>query len=250
MSSVSCLHMTAERCNLLPAMARKPRAKKLPPLAQRLLKCRTEKDWSQSYVGRALHVTRNAVSLWESGDSTPAPDRLRRAAVLFGKSYEWLSTGRGSEQETNTHVEGLRLVGDIAAGVWREVSESQDMDYSRVPVAPVNDYPTEAQYALKIAGNSLDRIAKDGAIIHCVDVGMAGLTPREGDLVCVERIRAGLREMTVKRIRKGNGALELWPESYDPTHQEKLAYKPPRGEGEVIIKAIVIGVFQSIPRGS
>jgi transcriptional regulator with XRE-family HTH domain len=249
MSSVSCLSHDSAGCDTDAAMA-KHRARKLPPLAQRLIKCRKERTWSQAEVGKKLHVTRNAVSLWESGDATPTPARLRQAAVLFGKSYEWLSTGRGSEQEINATVEGLRLIGDIAAGVWREVPESQDMEYVRVPVAPVSDYPVEAQYALKIYGNSVDRVAKDGAIIHCVDVGIASLTPREGDLVCVERVRAGLHEMTVKRVRKGNGALELWPESTDPTHQEKLAYKPPRGEGEVTIKAVVIGVFQPIPRGS
>jgi hypothetical protein len=124
------------------------------------------------------------------------------------------------------------------------------MEYERVPVAPVKDYPLEAQYALKIHGNSVDRVAKDGAIIHCVDVGRAGLTPREGDLVCVERNRSGLREMTVKRIRSGAEGPELWPESNDPAHQEKLTYKAPRGSGEVIIKAIVIGAFQPIARGS
>lgn len=249
MSSVSCLSLTG-KVAIVPLAMAKHRAKKLPPLAQRLIKCRKDRKWSQAKVGKELGVTRNAVSLWESGDATPTPERLRSAAVLFHVNYEWLSTGRGSEQEINATVEGLRLVGDIQAGVWREVTESQDMEYKRVPVAPVADYPVEAQYALKIIGTSLDRIAKDGAIIHCVDVGMAGLTPREGDLVCVERIRGDLREMTVKRLRMVNGALELWPESLDPSQQEKLAYKPPKGNGEVIIKAIVIGAFQSIPRGS
>lgn len=249
MSSVSCLLLPPERCNVPLAMA-KLRPKKLPPLAQRLLKCRKDRKWSQAKVGEKLDVTRNAVSLWESGDATPTPERLRRAAVLFAVNYEWLSTGRGSEQEINAAVEGLRLIGDIQAGVWREATETQDMDYKRVPVAPVDDYPVEAQYALRIVGNSLDRIAKDGAIIHCVDVGMASLTPRDGDLVCVERIRGGLREMTVKRLRRVNGALELWPESHDPSQQETLAYKPPKGNGEVIIRAIVIGTFQPIPRGS
>jgi transcriptional regulator with XRE-family HTH domain len=249
MSSVSCLSLDAERCNTLAEMV-KHRAKKLPPLAQRLIKCRKERKWSQAKVGKELDVTRNAVSLWESGTSTPTPERLREAAVLFGKSYEWLSTGRGLEQERNATVEGLRLVGDIQAGVWREPTESQDMEFMRVPVAPVSDYPVEAQYALRIVGNSVDRIAKDGAIIHCIDVGMANLTPRDGDLVCAERIRGTLREMTVKRLRAVNGALELWPESTDPTQQEKLAYKPPKGNGEVIIRAIVIGAFQPIARGS
>jgi transcriptional regulator with XRE-family HTH domain len=249
MSSVSCLSLDAERCDTLAPMV-KHRAKKLPPLAQRLIKCRKEREWSQAKVGEELDVTRNAVSLWESGDATPTPERLRSAAVLFNKSYEWLSTGRGLEQEINATVEGLRLIGDIQAGVWRETTESQEMEYKRVPVAPVSDYPIEAQYALKIIGNSLDRVAKDGAIIHCVDVGMASLTPRDGDLVCAERIRGSLREMTVKRLRLVGGALELWPESTDPTQQEKLAYKPPKGNGEVVIRAIVIGTFQPIPRGA
>jgi hypothetical protein len=56
--------------------------------------------------------------------------------------------------------------------------------------------------------------------------------------------------MTVKRLRAVNGALELWPESSDPRYQEKLPYKPAKGGGEVFIKAIVVGVWQPIARGS
>lgn len=239
MSSVSSLPLAALQC-IVPPMT----------LGERLLMCRKERGWSQRELGKRLGVTRNAVSLWESDESEPENHRLKKAAVLFDTSYEWLATGRGNREGTLTPIVGLRLIGDIAAGVWREVSESQEMEFKRVPVAPVDDYPLEAQYALRIVGNSVDRVAKDGAIIHCVDVARAGLMPRDGDLVCVERGRAGLQEMTVKRIRMGKEGLELWPESNDPAHQEKLPYKAPRGSGEVVIKAIVIGVFQPIARGS
>lgn len=252
MSSSSSLPLTGAQCIVPPAMAKRAKpTKAAKELGKRLKACRVESRLSQAQLAKELGLkSREAVSQWESGKSSPENERLRAAAVLFGRSYEWLSTGRGPAEETTLPVVGLSLIGDIAAGIWREVSESQDMDYERVPVAPVKDYPLEAQYALKVHGNSVDRVAKDGAVIHCVDVGRAGLTPREGDLVCVERNRAGLREMTVKRVRKGAEGLELWPESDDPAHQEKLAYKAPRGSGEITIKAIVIGAFQPIARGS
>lgn len=252
MSSVTSLSVSASKCFVTPAMAKRAKPSRAAlALGKRLKECREAARLSQSQLARELGLkSREAVSQWESGKSSPENERLRSAAVLFGCSYDWLATGRGSPNPTNSVVVGLNLIGDIAAGVWREISESQDMEYERVPVAPVKDYPVEAQYALKVHGNSVDRVAKDGATIHCVDVGRAGLTPREGDLVCVERNRAGLREMTVKRIRMGAEGLELWPESNDPAHQEKLSYKPPRGSGEVIIKAIVIGSFTAIPRGS
>lgn len=232
-------------------MSKRPRpTKEALALGKRLKDCRTLLRLSQAKFGKEFGVTRNAVSMWEAGKSAPENWRMKKIATFCDRAYEWLSTGRGSERRNNTTIEGLRQIGKIAAGQWHEVVESQDMEEKRVPVAPVPGYPIEAQYALQVEGSSLDRIAKDGAIIHCVDVGIAGLSPHPGDLVCVERTRAGLVETTVKRLRAVNGALELWPESDDPRHQEMLPYKPPKGNGEVSIKAVVVGVWQPIPRGT
>lgn len=143
----------------------------------------------------------------------------------------------------------MPLWGDVAAGVWIEPVESQEAELERVPVAPDPRYPLAAQYALRVRGNSVNRIAKDGNIVVCVDLAEAGLEPRPGDLVLVERRRGGLVECTVKRLRKAPEGLELWPESDDPAFQEKLSLAPLKGEAEIQIKAVIIGVFTPVMRG-
>lgn len=117
-------------------------------------------------------------------------------------------------------------------------------------MAPDPRFPAEAQYALRVRGHSVNRIAEDGAIITCVDLIAGGIDARDGDLVWVERRRGDLVEATVKRLRKAKDGLELWPESDDPAHQEKLALKPAKGDYEITIKALVIGAYRPIPRGA
>jgi transcriptional regulator with XRE-family HTH domain len=44
-------------------------------------------------VANACDVTRQAVSLWETGKAVPGDDKLRRAAEFLGVSRRWLITG-------------------------------------------------------------------------------------------------------------------------------------------------------------
>jgi transcriptional regulator with XRE-family HTH domain len=213
---------------------------------QRIKDSREAKELSQTELGRQLGVTRNAISLWEKGKSEPKASTLRKAAVILGVNYDWLATGRTG---TAPIVEGLPLLGTLAAGVWEEVRDSQDDDHERVPVAPDPRYPAKAQYALKIRGNSVNKVAKDGTVVICVDILEAGIEIRENDLVWVERRQGNLVEATAKRIRKANGRLELWPESDDPRHQERVALKAPKGEAEVTVKGLIIGTYNPINRG-
>lgn len=214
-------------------------------IGQRIYKARTKAGLSQSALGKKLGVTREAVSQWESEDSEPTAARLRKASVILSVGYDWLATGRTSEAEI---VPGIRLWGEIAGGVWSEVKDSQDNDFERVPVAPDPRFPAEAQYALKVRGNSVNKIAKDGVTVICVDVIDGGIDLRHGDLVWVERRKGGLVETTIKRLRKGDKGPELWPESDDPAHQEKVAVEA-SSDTEVTIKGLVLYTLSPVPRG-
>jgi transcriptional regulator with XRE-family HTH domain len=215
-------------------------------LGERIKKARLDKGLTQSALARQLGVTRNAVSMWEAGKAEPAAERLRNAAVTLNAEYEWLATGRGARSQV---VLGLPLYGEIAAGVWTEVGDNQDTDVERVPVAPDPDYPTHAQFALRVKGNSVDRVAADGALLACVDLHEGGVDIREGDLVCVERRRGSLVETTVKRVKKNGKALELWPESSDPAHQKPIPFAQGKDVDGVSIRALVIGVYNKVGRG-
>lgn len=144
-------------------------------------------------------------------------------------------------------VPGLPLLGKVAAGVWKEIVENQD-EPPRRPVAPDPRYPEEAQFLLEVEGQSINKIAAHGSLLTCVDLHVAGLEPRPRDLVVVRRRRGALLETTVKRLQMVNGALELWPESNDPAHQEKLSLRPSKAES-VEIQAIVIWATSPVARG-
>lgn len=212
----------------------------------RLRKAREDKGLSKAELARRIGVTRQAVTMWESGNAEPTAENLRNLAINLDVEHDWLSTGRRGKPGV---VSGLQLHGEVAGGVWVEIPESQDMEYKRVPVAPDPSYPIESQYALQVRGNSINRIAKDGSILVCVDIVSAGIEIRDADLVVVERRKGDLLETTVKRIRKGRNGLELWPESDDPAHQEKLTLGHRKGNTEVSIKALVIWTANPVRRG-
>lgn len=219
------------------------------PFRDRIKAARVKKGLSKAELARKVGRTRQAVTQWETKGTTPPPELMAQLSIILDVQHLWLSTGRGTRSVLMSVV-GLENRGEIAAGVWLEIPESQDMEYERVPVAPDPRYVVESQYALRIRGHSVNRVAKDGATIVCVDVLTAGIEVKDGDLVIVERRRGALVETTIKRVRKAKGGLELWPESDDPSHQEKLTLVHRRGEAEVAIKALVVGVYNPVPRGT
>lgn len=238
LSSVSSLQSAAVKC-FMPGMGKE--------LGRRIKDSRLGAGiTSKAELGRKMGVVRQTVTLWESGKAEPTSDNLRKLSVILDVGYDWLATGRSARPGV---VLGLELHGEVAGGVWIEHPESQDMEFERVPVAPDPNYPIESQYALRVRGNSVNKTARDGSIVICVDVIAAGIEIRDKDLVVVERRRGSIVETTIKRVRKGNGGLELWPESDDPSHQEKLTLGPRRGGVEVSIKALVIWTANPVVRG-
>ncbi len=215
-------------------------------LGRRIKDSRLSAGLSKAEVGRRMRLTRQAVTMWEGGKAEPTADNLRKLSVILDVGYDWLATGRSEQPGV---VLGLELHGEVAGGVWIELPENQDMELERVPVAPDSRYPVDAQYALRVRGNSVNKTARDGSIVVCVDIMAAGIEIRDKDLVVVERKRGSIVETTIKRVKKGNGGLELWPESDDPAHQEKLTLGHRRGAAEVSIKALVIWTVNPVERG-
>ena len=59
-------------------------------LAEKILSLRTEKGMSQDGLAERLGVSRQSVSKWETGQSTPDLDKIIRLASLFGVSVDEL----------------------------------------------------------------------------------------------------------------------------------------------------------------
>ena len=63
---------------------------------ERLYELRKKAGMSQEDLAAALEVTRQTVSKWEVGDSTPDMGKLAAAADLFGVSLDYLVLGKTS----------------------------------------------------------------------------------------------------------------------------------------------------------
>lgn len=210
-------------------------------MKDRIREAREARNLKQTELAGELGVSRNAISLWESGRSVPGAATGGKLAVLLDVSYDWLRTGRGTK---SGKPEGLRILGTIAAATWTEVREEPELEY--VPVMPSTRYPPQAQYALRVVGTSIDKVAPPGAILTFVDIYEVGMEPPNGALVHVERRRGDLVETTVKQLRQEGKARELWPLSTDPRHQAKIPLKSSKLD-EIEIKGVVIGVYRDIP---
>jgi SOS-response transcriptional repressor LexA len=152
-------------------------------------------------------------------------------------------------QPAKRGIPAIRIVGKVAAGVWHEVRYTdrppQVAAVSALPPDP--RFPISAQYDLIVEGSSLNRFAKDGQYLRCVDILKSGAEINDGDLVIVVRTKDSfLYETTAKRLRIRRGRYELWPDSDDPAWQEPIVIKAlgdDMTDGEIRITALVLYAY-------
>ena len=63
-------------------------------IGDRIIELRTQRNISQSQLAKAMDVSRQAVSKWENGQSTPDPTKMIKLAELLDTDLEYLTTGR------------------------------------------------------------------------------------------------------------------------------------------------------------
>lgn len=213
----------------------------LMDLKARIFKAREDAGMTQQELATAVGKTRGAVAQWESGDVRPRHSTLTLIAKATDKDLMWLESGVDVE---NT---GMWVVGEVAAGSWREAA-AMLKPYS-LPVTPHPQYPANAQRLYRISGNSVNKLVLDGEYVHCVDIHQADTAPVSGDLVIVRKMDHGLAEYTAKRYLRINGRAILRPESDDPDFQADIVLDGDDATG-IEITDIVIAKWKPISRGS
>jgi transcriptional regulator with XRE-family HTH domain len=190
----------------------------------------------------------------------PRGDALKKIALVLNVSEQWILFGDQPDGQQlapapNGIGSGLAVLGEVAAGAWLEYDNIRDYTEPlfHVSVSPHSVYPVRSQYGLLVKGTSINRIAREGDILHCVDIATTGIEIQDGDLVIVERRKAQglLREVTAKKVVRRQGRFELWPDSDDPRWQEPFVFdqaNPSDDETEVIILARVDNVIRSLRR--
>jgi phage repressor protein C with HTH and peptisase S24 domain len=232
-----------------------PRMTDDPELGRRIRFLRTnilEMKSQQEFADRLGEVTRGAVGNWERGKGIKRAN-LELISKTFSASFEWLATGRGEPLDgelttsiTKSSKVGLAPVkGFVEAGHWQDVfyGGADDM-HEYVPTS--SDYPADWQYAYIVHGESINRTARDGDKLICVDLVKSHVAIRDGDLVIVERSRfdGQIVERTAKRVKQTLRGIELWPDSEHPDHQTPIPYETDDETAGVLVTAKVVWVLR------
>ena len=194
---------------------------------------------------------------------TGAQEDVRRESLAglsraMNTSVEWLLTGEGEEESLTDaplprpRAPGLEVFGTVAAGNWKDHGFREDpLNADIVPFDP--RYHIEHQYALEVRGISINRVADDGDILICLDLGRSRTEARPGDLVVAERKRDGAYELSARRMRITPDGLVLAHDSTDPAFADPKHpqyHAPTRinspGDEEIRILARVISIYRPL----
>lgn len=141
--------------------------------------------------------------------------------------------------EPRPTVATVYIVGDVAGGVWAEPG----LHFDPIPSTVVVDgrWPQKSVYLLRVRGASINRQAKDGDLVLCLDAFAAPRDYQNGDWVIAERVDAGgRRETTVKQVRGSRATgFALYPDSDDPSFQSSVDLGKKDGV-TVSVKAFVL----------
>lgn len=142
---------------------------------------------------------------------------------------------------------GLRVEGISRAGQWLDITLMEDDESDREVITAARDqrYPHAHQYALKVAGDSMNLRFPDGCYVICAAWPDIGLDLKPGMVLHVERHTAAHTvETTIKKFAVRGGCRYLDPESDNP-HWKPIALTG-GDDIEVLIKGLVISKFEPI----
>lgn len=77
-------------------------------LREKLIVLRDKAGISQMTLAHQLGVSRQAVTRWESGDTTPSMDKLKALAKLYGVSLDWLCSDMADGKPVEEVVESVK----------------------------------------------------------------------------------------------------------------------------------------------
>lgn len=156
-------------------------------------------------IAKALGVSKQSISMWRNGDRSPKMSMVQKIADYYGASVEWLMGWDLPAPSILTHtlpanlipisqlkMHKIPLLGSVAAG-----EPIYDPEFPGIIV----ESPTDADFALKIKGDSMEPSFMDGDLVFVKQVPDV---PHDG-CVCVMAIDD---EATLKRVyRQKDGVM-------------------------------------------
>lgn len=177
---------------------------------------------------------------------SPTIATIAKIAAALETKPAWIAYGEKVNDHARTAAPLPKILGEIAAGVWREADADHACgDNERIASDP--RYPANTQYLLRAVGTSMNTIIDPGDFILCVDLAATGLEIRNGDVVVVERRRnSGEREVSAKRFILRDGEPVFRANSVDPKWKDyELAIEVEDGE-DIAATALVLRVIKEL----
>lgn len=198
----------------------------------RLKLLRVEKGETLQKIADYLNVTMQTVSNYENEKRDMTPETILKLAKYFNVSTDYL-LGRSDIRKTESNVfpmpenaVPIPVVGKISAGLPILANENIER-YEFAPSSLINKNFT--YFYLTVTGDSMNRKFNDGDIV---------LVQQQSDL---ENDEIGVflidNEATVKRYKKEDDRIVLYPMSTNPEHDPQI-YNPKETNVKIIGKVI------------
>lgn len=183
--------------------------------------------WSKARLARDAGLSYDSVLKYLDGKvDQPRGDNLERLAKALDTTALWLEHGVENPtlttvKERQGRIDPIPVSGFVKAGIWQDVREGGPADMF---VPTIGGYPVSFQKAFIVDGESLNKIARPGDVLICLDLIQSGVWIEENDLVILELRKHGgeFVDRSAKRVKKTKAGFELWPESDHPDHQEPI----------------------------
>lgn len=193
-------------------------------LGKRVAARRTELKLTQADLAKKSGMKQQGIQSIEN-DEVSRPRRLREIASALQTTEEWLLGETKKKSSSRAVIKQIPVLGDVAAGQWLEAETfagfHEESPHESIPFPEIVLTDWTGIYALKVKGNSIDKIAPDGSFLICRSIAESGAAVEDDDLVVVERRRKqeGMYEVTVKRVKRTKTGFSLLPESNDPKYK-------------------------------
>lgn len=207
--------------------------------------------WTQEQLAETLDVSQSTINRWLSG-ADPRGASFQKLETL----YREINKDAAQEDDSVWHErpnrggqKGLAVCGVIQAGNWLDTTLVDDTydEPARIPVLPDARIPHAKQYALEVRGDSMNLEFREGSYVICADFAEAGISLREDLIAHVERWRHGLREVTLKALKREGDTWRLEPRSTNKSHKPIILDGETEDGVEVYVRGIVIGSYRPEP---
>lgn len=185
--------------------------------------------------------------------SYPRGDNLEGLRALLEVPMEWLTSPDDEApapelSPSTTASYPVTVIGKVAAGVFREVDETDQSERRRVLEAPDERFPNARRMAFEVEGDSMNRLeprpilAGDTLICVAFEDVAKQVKVRDRMVVVVERTRDGghTREWSVKQVELYEDRIEFHPRSSNPTHKPIVVPRNAQADEGVQVEIIAL----------